>query len=59
MILQPAWQLLIKHVPVYTEIIGYQAQLTDMEAGEQDETQRGYESDDGSEVESHGVEGMT
>ena len=30
-----------------------------MEAGEQDETQRGYESDDGSEFEVHGVEGMT
>lgn len=36
MILQPAWQLLIKHVPVYTEISGYQALLTDMEAAEQD-----------------------
>jgi hypothetical protein len=34
MILQPAWKLLIMHVPVYTEICGYQAQLKDMEAGE-------------------------
>ena len=59
MILQPSWKLLIMHVPVYTEIAGYQAQLKDMEAGEQDDTKRGYESDDGSDLDTHGVEGMT
>jgi hypothetical protein len=51
MILQPAWKLLNQHVPVYTEIIGYQAQLKDVGGGSSEEPEgtdikRGFESED-------------
>lgn len=60
MILRPAWKLLIFHVPVFTEIIGYKGSLVDFkEEGAQDDTyQRGFESDDEEEG-CQGVEGMT
>lgn len=62
MILQPAWKLLNQHVPVYTEIIGYQTQLKDVSGGNSEEpegtdTKKGFESDD--EEDPSGVEGMT
>jgi hypothetical protein len=30
MILKPAWKLLNFHVPVFTEVIGYQAKMSDL-----------------------------
>ena len=51
MILQPAWKLLNQHVPVYTEIVGYQAKLKDVSGASQEEPEgteeaKGFESDD-------------
>ena len=60
MILKPAWKLLNFHVPVYTEVIGYQASISDIVEEGQEEGQkndRGFESEDGEEA--YGVEGMT
>lgn len=61
MILKPAWKLLNFHVPVFTEVIGYQAKMSDLVelAGDEmsEQYQRGFESDDGEEL--LGVEGMT
>ena len=47
------------HVPVFTEIIGYNSEIKDMDAIEQEPKFRGFESDDDSEFDSRGVEGMT
>jgi hypothetical protein len=62
MILKPAWKLLNFHVPVFTEVIGYQATMSDLIEkkdgdDEVEEYKRGFESDDGEEA--LGVEGMT
>ncbi len=60
MILKPAWKLLNFHLPVFTEVLGYNASLEDiLNKGEEleDEEERGFESDD--DEETYGVEGMT
>ena len=59
MILKPAWKLLNFHLPVFTEVLGYNAIISDLngESVDGDDYQRGYESED--EQESYGVEGMT
>lgn len=59
MILKPAWKLLNFHLPIFTEILGYNSPLShgDGEEPVQDEKyERGIESDD--EDEQYGVEGM-
>lgn len=58
-ILEPSWQLLNFHLPVFTEVLGYNQSLQELQGDDQEveEYQRGYESDD--EEESYGVEGMT
>lgn len=59
MILKPAWKLLNFHLPVFTEVLGYGVGLSTLREGEneEEEYERGYESDD--EEETYGVEGMT
>ncbi len=60
MILKPAWKLLNFHLPVFTEVLGYNAPLTSLlSQGEEleEEEECGFESDD--EEETYGVEGMT
>jgi hypothetical protein len=64
LILKPAWKLLTFHVPVFTETIGYRANLEDFKDGEdqneESQYQRGFESDDEEEMtDSQGVDGMT
>jgi len=58
MILKPAWKLLNIHLPVFTEALGYGANLSELRDEDDDEEgERGYESDEEEEV--FGVEGMT
>lgn len=60
MILKPAWKLLNFHLPIFTEVLGYNQPITansDEEPLPEDNYQRGYESED--EDEAYGVEGMT
>ena len=62
MILKPAWKLLNFHLPVFTEVLGYNISIKDLvgSEGEEeivDEYVHGYESED--EEETYGVEGMT
>ena len=61
MILKPAWKLLNFHLPVFTEVLGYNRQVessADEEPlPEEVKYERGIESDD--EDEYYGVEGMT
>lgn len=66
MILKPSWKLLNFHLPVFTEVLCYKKNLSDIQNEEEkekdkeggDNLEKGYESDDG-EVELYGVEGMT
>ena len=55
-ILQPAWKLLNFHLPIFTELLGYNSKIEDL-AKEEEETDMGYESDDDTDV--YGIEGMT
>ena len=59
MILHPAWKLLNFHLPIFTEVLGYNQSLKELQGEdvEEQEYQRGNESDD--DEESYGVEGMT
>lgn len=59
MILKPSWKLLNFHLPVFTEVLGYNVSLAALKENETDveEYQMGYESED--EEETYGVEGMT
>ena len=58
MILKPAWKLLNIHLPVFTEVLGYGSNLSELrEDDDEEEGERGYESDEEDEV--FGVEGMT
>ena len=61
MILKPAWKLLNFHLPVFTEVLGYNRQVEstgeDDQEVEKDTYERGIESED--EDEFYGVEGMT
>ena len=60
MILHPAWKLLNFHLPIFTEVLGYNQSLRELQGEEQendDEYKRGNESDD--DEETYGVEGMT
>jgi len=57
MILKPAWKLLIFHVQVYTEVIGYQQTL---ESKEESESITGFDSDEEDQnSDIMGVEAMT
>jgi hypothetical protein len=57
MILKPAWKLLIFHVQVYTEVIGYQQTL---ESTEESESITGFDSDEEDQnSDIMGVEAMT
>lgn len=58
MILKPAWKLLNFHLPVFTEGLGYGKTLNELnEDGDEEDRERGYESEDEEEV--FGIEGMT
>jgi hypothetical protein len=57
MILKPAWKLLNFHVPVFTEVIGYQVKMSDLTDEQDEQYLRGFESDD--DIDTQGVEGMT
>ena len=60
MILKPAWKLLNFHLPVFTEVLGYNQKIEatpEEEEIPEDNYNRGFESDD--EDEFYGVEGMT
>lgn len=74
MILRPAWKLLNSHLPVFTEVQGYNQDLkqlaekmkhegSDHESsdGEQEQIYSpGYESDEDENIEEpHGIKGMT
>eukprot|EP00347_Sterkiella_histriomuscorum_P024270 403331713 len=58
-ILEPSWQLLNFHLPVFTEVLGYNQSLKDFQGDDQEteEYNKGYESEE--EGEPEGVEGMT
>ena len=58
-ILEPSWQLLNFHLPVFTEVLGYNQSLKDFQGDDQEteEYHKGYESEE--EGEPEGVEGMT
>jgi len=58
-ILEPSWKLLNFHLPVFTEVLGYNQSLKELQGEEQEneEHELGYESED--EEEAQGVEGMT
>lgn len=48
MILKPAWKLLNFHLPIFTEVLGYNKSMKELQS-DQDDTdtyERGYESDD-------------
>ena len=68
MILQPSWKLLNKHLPIFTEVLGYNKLIKDLEFLEQDtkatleenDDMRGFESDEDDEIdEPSGIKGMT
>ena len=59
LILHPSWKLLNFHLPIFTEVLGYNKSLKDLQEDDQQEQeyQRGNESDE--DEEAYGVEGMT
>jgi hypothetical protein len=68
MILRPAWKLMNMHLPIFTEVLGYnkniaevlQAEEKESDEEAQGEDHRGFESEEDDEVEEpHGVKGMT
>jgi hypothetical protein len=67
MILRPAWKLMNMHLPIFTEVLGYnksiqevlQQEEKDSEEEAQADDQRGFESDEDEFEEPHGVKGMT
>lgn len=73
MILRPAWKLLNSHLPVFTEVQGYNQDLKQLaeklkqEASDRDESEGeeqiytpGYESEEDENIEEpHGIKGMT
>lgn len=71
MILRPAWKLMNSHLPVFTEVQGYNQNLaqlrkmlqkddSDREESDEEDDKRGYESDEDDLIEEpHGIKGMT
>ena len=70
MILQPSWKLLNKHLPIFTEVLGYKKKIKDLEfleqntntqsSNEEKDDMRGFESDEDDEIdEPSGIKGMT
>lgn len=69
MILQPSWKLLNKHLPIFTEVLGYGNSLSELKiVNEKESTSttdeesdlRGFESDEDDEIdEPSGIKGMT
>jgi len=71
MILRPAWKLMNSHLPVFTEVQGYNMKISELRnklrqeedsGSESDEesTIRGYESEEDDLIEEpHGIKGMT
>lgn len=70
MILQPSWKLLNKHLPIFTEVLGYNKLIKDLQfldhdsntqnSVEEDADMRGFESDEDDEIdEPSGIKGMT
>jgi hypothetical protein len=75
MILRPAWKLMNSHLPVFTEVQGYNQDIKVLrekmrqEASDQEESdgenedqiyQKGYESEEDENIEEpHGIKGMT
>ena len=61
LILKPAWKLFNTHLPVFTEVVGYNRAIPEGigsdEEDEDAETAKGYESEEDDEI--YGVEGMT
>lgn len=73
MILRPAWKLMNMHLPIFTEVLGYNMSLEqiskilnqnsqdddDSEGNTSSPDQRGFESDEDELEEPHGIKGMT
>ena len=70
MILRPAWKLMNMHLPIFTEVLGYNKSIADIEElknddgddgeDEDESDKRGFESDEDDEIEEpHGIKGMT
>jgi len=66
MILRPAWKLMNMHLPIFTEVLGYNKSMEHFQEEDQDSDEmaqdlanRGFESDEEELEEPHGIKGMT
>ena len=66
MILRPAWKLMNMHLPIFTEVLGYNKSMEHFQEEDQDSDEitqdlanRGFESDEDEIEEPHGIKGMT
>jgi hypothetical protein len=63
LILKPAWKLFNAHLPVFTEVVGYNQGIPEIVgededvSDEEDGNEKGYESEEEDEI--YGAEGMT
>ena len=59
MILRPAWKLMNMHLPIFTEVLGYNQPISEVQEEEETNEARGFESDEDELEEPHGIKGMT